>query len=144
MRQMIGQRWCRWIWEPLPNALGRSQTRDIWLLTRKLPTRPTHRDYLMTLSPSSFLFIATLTTLAAFLRQRTHFLTALLAIEAALLLLATAVPMNQIVRHLPNTTLLILILTIAACEARLGLALLVLIVRSYGNDLIRSLTANKL
>lgn len=98
----------------------------------------------MTFSPSTLLFLATLITLAAFLRQRTHFLTALLAIEASLLLLATTIPINQILSHLPNTTLMILILTLAACEARLGLALLILIVRSYGNDLIRSLTPNKI
>lgn len=98
----------------------------------------------MTLSsPSSLLFIATLLTLSTFLRQRTHFLTALLAVEAALLLLATSIPINQILSNIPNSTLIILILTLAACEASLGLRLLVLIVRSYGNDLIRSLTANK-
>lgn len=98
----------------------------------------------MTLSPSTILFIATLFTLARFLRQRTHLLTALLAIEAALLILATAIPINQITAALPNTTSLILLLTLAACEARLGLALLVLIVRSYGNDLIRSLSSAKI
>lgn len=97
----------------------------------------------MTFSTSTLLFLAILATLATFLRQRTHFLTALLAIEAALLLLATAIPINQTLGHLPNTTLVILILTLAACEARLGLALLVLIVRAYGNDLIRSLATNK-
>jgi len=120
--------------------LGRSQNRDIWLLTRKMPLRPTH----MSFSTPSLLFIATLITSATFLRQRTHFLTALLAIEAALFILAATIPINQIMHHLPNTILIVLILTLAACEASLGLALLVLIVRSYGNDLIRSLSPNKL
>lgn len=98
----------------------------------------------MYLSTLSLLFIATLITSATFLRQRTHFLTALLAIEAALFILAATIPINQIIHHLPNAILLILILTLAACEAALGLALLVLIVRSYGNDLIRSLSPTKL
>jgi NADH:ubiquinone oxidoreductase subunit K len=98
----------------------------------------------MTSPTSTLLLLAILATLTTFLRQRTHFLTALLAIEAALLLLATAIPINQILYHLPNSTLIILILTLAACEASLGLALLVLMVRAYGNDLIRSLAASKL
>lgn len=98
----------------------------------------------MTLSPTTILLIAVLFTLASFLRQRTHFLTALLAIEAAILILATAIPINQAIAALPNTTSLILLLTLAACEARLGLALLVLIVRSYGNDLIQSLSSSKI
>lgn len=37
----------------------------------------------------------------------------------------------------------ILILTIGACEASLGLTLLVLISRYYGNDLVKSLNISK-
>lgn len=96
------------------------------------------------LSPTTLLFIAILFTLASFLRQRTHLLTALLAIEASILILATIIPISQIIAALPNATILVVILTLAACEARLGLALLVLMVRSYGNDLIRSLSTSKL
>jgi NADH-ubiquinone oxidoreductase chain 4L len=37
----------------------------------------------------------------------------------------------------------IILLSIGACEARLGLALIVLMSRTYGSDKIQSVTANK-
>lgn len=42
-----------------------------------------------------------------------------------------------------NIIIILVIITLAACEARLGLALIVIITRSYGSDTIKLLSINK-
>lgn len=44
---------------------------------------------------------------------------------------------------MPITTISIVILTFGACEARLGLRLIVIISRYYGRDMLKTLTTNK-
>jgi NADH:ubiquinone oxidoreductase subunit K len=42
-----------------------------------------------------------------------------------------------------NIIIILVIITLAACEASLGLALIVIITRSYGSDSVKLLSINK-
>ena len=72
--------------------------------------------------------------------QRKHLLIALLAFEGIILGL-----IRLYIFISPNSDMFIaiILLTIGACEASLGLACLVNITRSYGNDHISSITLSK-
>lgn len=94
-------------------------------------------------SSLSLLFISVILSFVAFLRQRVHFLGALLILELISILIATIIPLAHITRGQLCLAPFLVILTLSACEARLGLALLVFIVRTYGNDLIQSLSIHR-
>ena len=47
------------------------------------------------------------------------------------------------VTNMPLSTISIILLTFGACEARLGLSLIVIISRYYGRDIFKSLSTNK-
>ncbi len=81
--------------------------------------------------------------LIAFLMHQHHLLIALLALEGVTLRLVLALPLALRANYTSLGVLRIIILSIGACEARLGLALLVLLARSYGSDIINNLTINK-
>jgi len=86
-----------------------------------------------------FLLIILSALLAVFL-QRNHFLITLLYFELIILSLTILV----IISWSPSIIFfLIIILTLGACEARLGLALLVAITRNYGSDLLNVISINK-
>ena len=90
----------------------------------------------ITIITPSLVFI----TLLCVILQRQHLLIALLALEAIILSLIL------IVIILINTSWLIFVITIltfGACEARLGLACITAIRRSYGNDHLNTLILNK-
>ena len=89
------------------------------------------------------LSVATLTTLVALFAKRTRFLAALLNLEVAILLFAAIIPTNARIMGVTASVCIPVILVMGACEAALGLALLVVLVRHYGNDKIRSLTQPK-
>merc|ERR1711976_299350 len=77
------------------------------------------------------------------LRQRTHFLSVLLAIEAAVVFTIIILILGRIKTGQRLDPLAFALLTIGVCEAALGLALLVAIVRSHGNDLLKSISVHK-
>lgn len=79
----------------------------------------------------------------ALLIQRSHFLIRLLCLEGIILRTVLFVPLIIYSYSLILPTIRIIILTFGACEARLGLRLLVKISRSYGSDIISSLSINK-
>lgn len=72
-----------------------------------------------------------------------HFLITLLSLEGITLRLVLFVPLILINAEAGNAAITVILLTFGACEASLGLGLIVFISRSYGNDLIKSLTATK-
>lgn len=74
-----------------------------------------------------------------FLRQREHFLAALLLLELVAIFLVLAVPIVGVYMGQRSLMMVLVILTIRACEASLGLAVLVYMLRLYGNDIIRSM-----
>nr|ALS46251.1 NADH dehydrogenase subunit 4L [Glycera unicornis] len=86
------------------------------------------------------MFITTLFALMTMITQRRHLLMTLLALEGVMLTLTLII----IIMFSPNELFLsFILLTLAACEASLGLACLVIITRSYGNDHLKSLSPNK-
>jgi NADH:ubiquinone oxidoreductase subunit K len=72
-----------------------------------------------------------------------HFLIALLSLEGIILRLVLIVPLIISSIEAPNVSIRVILLTFGACEASLGLGLLVLISRSFGNDILNTLTSNK-
>nr|QIB72582.1 NADH dehydrogenase subunit 4L [Sternaspis scutata] len=72
--------------------------------------------------------------------QRKHFLMTLLSLEAIILLFTLTIPL---VLMTSNLFMILIILCLGACEASLGLALLVIMTRFYASDLIKTLSINK-
>nr|QWC36315.1 NADH dehydrogenase subunit 4L [Phascolosoma scolops] len=77
--------------------------------------------------------------LITLLLQRKQFLMALLALEV----LALSLVMILLFSSMKSLFLLLLILPMAACEASVGLALLVSSTRHFGSDMLSNLTTSK-
>nr|YP_002456418.1 NADH dehydrogenase subunit 4L [Sipunculus nudus]ACJ11899.1 NADH dehydrogenase subunit 4L [Sipunculus nudus] len=78
-------------------------------------------------------------TLFTFMLTRKQLLMALLSLEATMLALTLLLAHTS-----PSHTLsIITLLTMAACEASVGLAVLVLMTRTAGSDTLTSLNLNK-
>nr|BDQ44352.1 NADH dehydrogenase subunit 4L [Amynthas vittatus] len=75
--------------------------------------------------------------------NQTHFLMTLLSLEGITLSLVLFVPLMLMNCNAPNTAMAVTLLTFGACEASLGLGLMVSMSRSYGNDMLKSLTTTK-
>nr|AMO26965.1 NADH dehydrogenase subunit 4L [Amynthas sp. 1 LZ-2016] len=75
--------------------------------------------------------------------NQTHFLMTLLSLESITLSLTVFVPLMLMNCNTPNTAMTVILLTFGACEASLGLSLMVSMSRSYGNDMLKSLTSTK-
>ena len=78
-----------------------------------------------------------------YLIQRHHFLISLFSLEGIILILVAIIPLSLTVTNIPIATISIILLTFGACEARLGLSLIVIMSRYYGRDILKSLTTNK-
>nr|AUJ21411.1 NADH dehydrogenase subunit 4L [Chaetopleura apiculata] len=77
-----------------------------------------------------------------FFLQRKHLLNCLLSLE--MILLSIFLVILSLLSGVSSEGLMIFILlTFAACEASLGLALLVILIRSHGNDYVFSLSTHK-
>lgn len=63
----------------------------------------------------------------------------LLYLEATILSLVILIPLVTTILSSQSIFIRIMLLSIGACEARLGLAVIVIISRTYGSDLINSL-----
>lgn len=79
----------------------------------------------------------------SFLRQRKHFLLALLALELVVVFMVGSLTVQGVWGRGSCECLLFVMLVGRACEAVVGLGLLVYIVRVYGNDRIKSLSVHK-
>nr|BDQ43507.1 NADH dehydrogenase subunit 4L [Metaphire sieboldi] len=75
--------------------------------------------------------------------NQTHFLMTLLSLEGITLSLVLFIPLMLMNCAAPNTAMTVILLTFGACEASLGLGLMVSMSRSYGNDMLKSLTSTK-
>lgn len=83
-------------------------------------------------------------TLAALILQRTHLLIALLCLEGIILTLVLLIPSFLYLSRINNILVFaLIILTLGACEARVGLSILVNMSRSYGRDILKSVSTNK-
>ncbi|ESO00308.1 hypothetical protein HELRODRAFT_113318 [Helobdella robusta] len=74
---------------------------------------------------------------------KTHFLHILLCLEALTLRILLYLSFFITLFNTQVPLLRVVILTLGACEARLGLTLLVIIVRLYGNDIIKNISLRK-
>jgi len=90
-----------------------------------------------------FLHLAFYAITFTFLIQRQHFLISLFSLEGIILTLVAMIPLSLTLYNIPVATISIILLTFGACEARLGLSLIVVISRYYGRDLFKSLSTNK-
>nr|AOR07202.1 NADH dehydrogenase subunit 4L [Mesenchytraeus hydrius] len=79
----------------------------------------------------------------ALLIQRSHFLMSLLCLEGIMLSTVLFIPILMYSSSLFLPTISIIMLTFGACEASLGLSLLVKMSRSYGSDMMSSLSMDK-
>ena len=84
--------------------------------------------------------LITIASLITFVIQRRHILISLLALEGVILTLGLIFIVQ---RSEIELYILFVLLTFAACEASLGLACLVLIMRSFGRDNFTSLRGIK-
>lgn len=75
------------------------------------------------------------------LSYRRHLLSILLLLELIILLVSVLVVIILQRVGIYGRVVLIVMITLGACEAALGLSLLVLMVRHYGNDHVRALTS---
>ena len=90
-----------------------------------------------------FLHLAFFSITITFLLQHKHFLISLFSLEGIILTLVAIIPLTLTVSNMPIATISIIILTFGACEARLGLSLIVIMSRYYGRDIFKSLNTNK-
>lgn len=77
----------------------------------------------------------------ALLRQRQHFLLVLLALEVVIIFLMVVNVVVLATVGIRFEHLILVVLVMLVREARLGLALLVRMIRSRGNDLVRGLVS---
>nr|YP_010373153.1 NADH dehydrogenase subunit 4L [Hyperhalosydna striata]QTZ18397.1 NADH dehydrogenase subunit 4L [Hyperhalosydna striata] len=96
----------------------------------------------MLLIPSSLIPITTLASLITMVSQRNHLLMTLLALEAMILNLTLLAVLSSSSTTSTELFIAMILLTFGACEAALGLACLVKMTRSFGNDLISSSSLN--
>jgi len=92
----------------------------------------------MQITTISLLFLRFSFIFFSFLINYRHILLALLALELIMVIIISLIFQLSFINFSPFIPILIL-LTFSACEARLGLALLVLLVRASGNDYVNLL-----
>lgn len=95
-----------------------------------------------TLSLQSLGLIMIACSLLTLVLQRQHLLNALLSLEIIVLRLFVLI-LSTILTNRINFFLTFIILTFGACEASVGLALLVALIRSHGNDYISNISTHK-
>ena len=88
--------------------------------------------------PLPLIVICALFTILTMVSQRKHILITLLALEAIILNLIIIALLRRSLNSFYSLFLTIILLTFGACEAALGLACLVKITRTFGNDQINS------
>lgn len=81
--------------------------------------------------------------LIALVIQQNHLLVSLLTLEGITLRLVLIVPLILTLNIIPLASLCLIILTMGACEASLGLALIVSASRLTGSDIVNSISINK-
>lgn len=88
--------------------------------------------------------IAFITSLLGLLIYRSHLISSLLCLEGLILSLFVLVSLTILTTNLTLTNILpIILLVFAACEAALGLSLLVAVSNTYGVDYVQNLNILK-
>lgn len=76
--------------------------------------------------------------------QRDHYLVVLMILELVIITLMLGLPMGGSSMGLTSSPLILVLIVIGACEARVGLSVMVYLVRFHGRDLIKSLSVGGL
>nr|YP_010869763.1 NADH dehydrogenase subunit 4L [Dendrobaena veneta]WGU49271.1 NADH dehydrogenase subunit 4L [Dendrobaena veneta] len=97
----------------------------------------------MDISMMSLLTLLPMVAILNLITNQSHFLMTLLSLEGITLSLVLFVPISLSLINISNPMVSVILLTFGACEASIGLSLLVLMSRSYGTDMLSSLTVNK-
>nr|YP_009255777.1 NADH dehydrogenase subunit 4L [Placobdella lamothei]CVK87334.1 NADH dehydrogenase subunit 4L [Placobdella lamothei] len=84
-----------------------------------------------------------LIALLNFMLHKAHFLHLLLCLEIITLSMLMFLSMGFLSANIPAPLISVVVLTLGACEASLGLTLLVLMVRLFGNDLMKNISLSK-
>nr|QZL13459.1 NADH dehydrogenase subunit 4L [Pherusa bengalensis] len=95
------------------------------------------------MSPFLFIPMLTLFPIMTFLLQKKHLLMMLLSLEGMILTLALTMATVMLSMNPTSLFITLFLLALGACEAALGLSLLVIMSRSYGTDMVQSLSINK-
>lgn len=95
-------------------------------------------DFLSSMNISLLILsqISIYAALVTLLMQRTHFLIALFSLEGVMLSVVLFLPIIIGAGSIIMPSIRIVLLTFGACEARLGLSLMVNMSRFYGSDII--------
>nr|AVW86108.1 NADH dehydrogenase subunit 4L [Lepidonotopodium sp. YZ-2018] len=93
--------------------------------------------------PLSLIPFCVLSSLLVMITQRKHIIMTLLALEAMILNLIILMLLTSNLSTNFNLFLIMVLLTLGACEAALGLACLVMMTRNFGNDQISSSSLNQ-
>nr|QEI26182.1 NADH dehydrogenase subunit 4L [Nyctalus noctula]QEI26260.1 NADH dehydrogenase subunit 4L [Nyctalus noctula]UOU84852.1 NADH dehydrogenase subunit 4L [Eptesicus serotinus] len=90
------------------------------------------------------MMLAFIMSLLGLLMYRSHLMSSLLCLEGLMLSLFVLITMTILASHLTLTNMLpIILLVFAACEAALGLSLLVAVSNTYGVDHVQNLNLLK-
>nr|ANA07490.1 NADH dehydrogenase subunit 4L [Murina huttoni rubella] len=93
----------------------------------------------MSLTHMNIMMAFTLSLLGMLL-YRSHLMSSLLCLEGMMLSLFTLITMTILITHSTmNSMMPIIMLVFAACEAALGLSLLVAVSNTYGTDYVQNL-----
>lgn len=95
-------------------------------------------------SSSLIFLIIALVIICVFFFQREHYLIVLLVLEVISIVLVIGIPMVMFSFGMVSSPLFLILLTIRACEARVGLRVIVYLVRSYGVDLLKCVSLRSL
>nr|WAQ70648.1 NADH dehydrogenase subunit 4L [Histiotus magellanicus]WAQ70661.1 NADH dehydrogenase subunit 4L [Histiotus magellanicus]WAQ70765.1 NADH dehydrogenase subunit 4L [Histiotus magellanicus]WAQ70778.1 NADH dehydrogenase subunit 4L [Histiotus magellanicus]WAQ70791.1 NADH dehydrogenase subunit 4L [Histiotus magellanicus] len=88
--------------------------------------------------------LAFIISLLGLLMYRSHLMSSLLCLEGLMLSLFVLITMTILTTHATLTSMVpIILLVFAACEAALGLSLLVAVSNTYGTDYVQNLNLLK-
>jgi NADH:ubiquinone oxidoreductase subunit K len=87
--------------------------------------------------------ICSLIAVITLITNKNHLLISLLALERLVLRLVILISINIALSRIQALFISVVLLSIRACEASLGLALIVIISRTYGSDILKSLSLRK-
>nr|ACE01603.1 NADH dehydrogenase subunit 4L [Canis lupus familiaris]AEG24473.1 NADH dehydrogenase subunit 4L [Canis lupus familiaris] len=86
------------------------------------------------------IFLAFILSLVGMLVYRSHLMSSLLCLEGMMLSLFVMMSVTILNNHLTLASMMpIVLLVFAACEAALGLSLLVMVSNTYGTDYVQNL-----
>lgn len=94
-------------------------------------------------SLSSLIIIAFALTIFALSLKFSHFLLSLFCLESITLCVVLFIALSTTTSAIIFPQRSILLLTFGACEASLGLSIIVIMSRTYGTDIINSISLNK-